>query len=83
MLCQFARAVCVPVLAFAAIGVFAAEASASSSTKAAAQSYGKLNLLRGAETRRPVRLSGPASLGNGSYICSPAGFGKRSRCYKN
>ena len=24
-----------------------------------------------------------AQIGNGSYICSPAGFGHRSRCYSN
>ncbi|KIC15192.1 hypothetical protein [Leisingera sp. ANG-Vp] len=83
MLCQFARAVCVPALAFAAIGLFAAEASASPSATAVAQTSGKLNLLRGAETRRPVRLGRAAAVGSGSYICSPAGFGKRSRCYKN
>jgi hypothetical protein len=23
-----------------------------------------------------------ASLGNGSWICSPAGFGKKSRCFR-
>lgn len=83
MLCQLARAVSVPFLALAAIGSFAAGAAATPSAGAMAQTSGKLNLLRGAETRRPVRLSGPAALGNGSYICSPAGFGKRSRCYKN
>ena len=27
----------------------------------------------------PVR----AQIGNGSYICSPAGFGHKSRCYSN
>jgi hypothetical protein len=24
-----------------------------------------------------------AQIGNGSYICSPAGFGHKSRCYSN
>lgn len=23
-----------------------------------------------------------ASTGNGSYVCSPAGFGQKSRCYR-
>ncbi|WP_158598924.1 hypothetical protein [Rhodophyticola porphyridii] len=41
-----------------------------------------LNLLSGAQPRqvRPVRVR---VIGNGSYICSPAGFGHRSRCYSN
>ena len=25
----------------------------------------------------------PTQIGNGSYICSPAGFGHKSRCYSN
>lgn len=25
----------------------------------------------------------PAQIGSGSWICSPAGFGKKSRCYSN
>jgi hypothetical protein len=40
--------------------------------------------------RRPdaqvVRVSlaaAPRQVGSGSWICSPAGFGKRSRCYAN
>ncbi len=40
--------------------------------------------------RRPdaqvVRVSlaaAPRQIGSGSWICSPAGFGKRSRCYAN
>ena len=42
-----------------------------------------LNLLnagpsRGTQTRRKR-----VAVGNGSYICSPAGFGQRSRCYSN
>lgn len=83
MLFRVARAVCVPVLAFAAMGLIAADASASPSTPPGPAAAGKLNLLRGTETCRPVKLSGPSAIGNGSYICSPAGFGKRSRCYKN
>ena len=30
----------------------------------------------------PVRLSSSAPLGKGSWICSPAGFGSKSQCYK-
>ena len=30
----------------------------------------------------PTRSAQARSLGNGSYVCSPAGFGSRSRCYK-
>lgn len=83
MLFRVARAICVPVLAFAAMSVCASDAAASPNKAPVTKASGKLNLLRGAETRRPVRLSSSAAIGNGSYICSPAGFGKRSRCYKN
>lgn len=30
---------------------------------------------------QPIRIV--RQLGNGSYICSPAGFGRKSRCYSN
>ncbi len=48
-----------------------------------AQSQKGLNLLQ-----RPVAQPRPqtrkvSTLGNGSYICSPAGFGKRSHCFAN
>ena len=40
-----------------------------------------LNLFRDRqEGERTVRVR---SMGNGSYICSPAGFGRSSRCYRN
>jgi len=42
-----------------------------------------LNLLRGSEPRVRSKLRRRVAIGKGSYICSPAGFGKRSRCYSN
>jgi hypothetical protein len=40
-----------------------------------------LNLLAGPRERQPiVRVR---SMGQGSWICSPAGSGQRSRCYRN
>ncbi len=42
----------------------------------------KLNLLSGGERRTNIRMT-RSTLGNGSYICSPAGFGQKSRCRKN
>ena len=32
-------------------------------------------------TVTPVRVT--HQIGRGSYICSPAGFGRKSRCYAN
>lgn len=35
---------------------------------------------------RPILVSEvrtPRQIGSGSWICSPAGFGKKSRCYSN
>jgi len=42
----------------------------------------RLNLLTPirADKRSMIRSR---SLGDGSYICTPAGFGQRSRCYRN
>jgi hypothetical protein len=34
------------------------------------------------DATRPTVSAKAKSLGNGSYVCSPAGFGSRSRCYK-
>ena len=42
-----------------------------------------LNLLRGGESDRRKPKRRRAAVGHGSYICSPAGFGQRSRCYSN
>ena len=40
-----------------------------------------INLLSEPRTGQPaVRVR---SMGSGSWICSPAGFGQRSRCYRN
>jgi len=40
-----------------------------------------LNLL--GEPRPGARTVRVRSMGNGSYVCSPAGLGKKSRCYRN
>lgn len=34
------------------------------------------------KTGTKVRAVRRASLGNGSWVCSPAGFGSKSRCYR-
>ena len=40
-----------------------------------------LNLLTSPQEGKPtVRIS---TMGSGSWICSPAGFGQRSRCHRN
>jgi len=40
-----------------------------------------LNLLAAPRTGQPVvRVR---SMGRGSWVCSPAGFGQRSRCHRN
>jgi len=40
-----------------------------------------LNLF--GEPRAGARTVRVRSMGNGSYVCSPAGLGKSSRCYRN
>ncbi|WP_157440860.1 hypothetical protein [Aestuariivita boseongensis] len=52
-----------------------------SSVKAEKKNKG-LNLLSGSLRERPKRVSYRV-LGSGSYICSPAGFGRRSTCRRN
>jgi hypothetical protein len=42
-----------------------------------------LNLLQSAESRIAATRPTRSAVGSGSYICSPAGFGQRSRCYSN
>ncbi len=38
---------------------------------------------KGSSTERPRTVAANTSPpGNGSWICSPAGFGKQSRCYR-
>ncbi len=56
----------------------------SANTNQATQvAVNNLNLLRAptprAATARPVQ----SRIGSGSYTCSPAGFGRLSRCYSN
>ncbi|QCP85225.1 hypothetical protein EYE35_05915 [Cereibacter sphaeroides] len=63
-----------------------ARASASRGT-VHTQSAGTFNWLAPpAVTRASVRSEGVRTrrqIGNGSWICSPAGFGRGSRCYAN
>ncbi len=42
-----------------------------------------LNLLRRTTSDNRSSKRRTSSVGHGSYICSPAGFGQRSRCYSN
>lgn len=42
-----------------------------------------LNLLQTPQPRTSSRLRVRTSVGQGSYICSPAGFGQRSYCRSN
>lgn len=45
---------------------------------------GSLNLLQSPTPRADTStLRTRRVIGAGSYICSPAGFGQRSRCYSN
>lgn len=55
---------------------------ATISSKSAERTPARINLLAGprAAKRTTIRAS---QVGNGSYICSPAGFGRKSRCYSN
>lgn len=49
--------------------------------KPAVTKTARLNLLSPPRSGNPVVKV--RQMGNGSWICSPAGFGKRSRCYSN
>lgn len=40
-----------------------------------------LNLLNQPKARASSAGRKRVAVGNGSYVCSPAGFGQRSRCY--
>lgn len=69
-------------------GSVAAESRASESSNSnAAQTLrlasGGLNLLSAPKTRNSSARRKRVAVGNGSYICSPAGFGQPSRCYSN
>ena len=75
-------------LALAPIGTSQASAhektktvrSAQISTKSRAEA-GSLNLL--ATPVKGTRTVRAYSMGNGSYLCSPAGLGRKSRCSRN
>lgn len=43
----------------------------------------ELNLLRRSTSSTRGSKRRTSSIGHGSYICSPAGFGQRSRCFSN
>lgn len=83
---QILRKTCVPVLIGA---LFMTTSAASAGTTHSGNqapvvlASAQLNLLRGAEARTRGKARKRVALGKGSYICSPAGFGKRSRCYSN
>ena len=42
----------------------------------------QLNLLSGGQIRSPARVN-VLEIGDGSYLCTPAGFGQRSWCRRN
>ena len=56
-------------------------------TKPAASKPVKFDWLADRSNKaRPILVSEvrtPRQIGSGSWICSPAGFGKKSRCYAN
>ncbi|MEM8977131.1 MAG: hypothetical protein AAGD43_34195 [Pseudomonadota bacterium] len=62
------------------------DASAGSSTKLPRQVSAVrpevLNLLADRKSA-PVEKIGALQIGNGSYLCTPAGFGQRSWCRRN
>ena len=67
-----------------ALALSCATAASATEGKAKLQPAAKaatLNLLSAPRQGQPVvRVR---AMGNGSWICSPAGFGQRSRCYRN
>jgi hypothetical protein len=83
---RFATLVC----AVAVTSIWAAEAPANTdktggaaapttvSTRAPSAGLNLLSGPRPSQLRVQVR-----SMGSGRWICSPAGFGQRSRCYRN
>lgn len=48
-----------------------------------AKSHAGLNLLRDTGSGGTSAKRRRVAIGHGSYICSPAGFGQKSRCYSN
>ncbi len=75
------------VMAFAPLGAAADSRSTETPNSKPAQTLrlasGGLNLLTAPKTRRSSANRKRVAVGNGSYICSPAGFGQPSRCYSN
>lgn len=95
MIFQFRRAVCAASLICAVtVAPMAATAGASPNLNSNTQMNGNsradlrvasggLNLLSSAKPGSKAKSRKRVAVGNGSYICSPAGFGQRSRCYSN
>lgn len=95
MFFPFGRAICAATIAFViAVAPFAATADTrtsqspnpptlSSGTDNVRVASGELNLLSAPQSRGTPTTRKRVVVGNGSYICSPAGFGQRSRCYSN
>lgn len=91
MFFHFGRAFCattiVCVMALAPVGAKAdsrsSQPSKPTSTETLRLASGGLNLLSAPKTRSSSAGRKRVAVGNGSYICSPAGFGQPSRCYSN
>ncbi|TXH99371.1 MAG: hypothetical protein E6Q73_10450 [Pseudorhodobacter sp.] len=68
-------------VALSAASVEARQVKTETAPKSAVSNTARLNLLSPPRSGNPVVKV--RQMGNGSWICSPAGFGKRSRCYSN
>ena len=51
-------------------------------TTVAGQGSARFNWLATPSNAAPQRVAQTRFYGNGSWICSPAGFGKKSQCYR-
>jgi len=68
-------------VALSAASAEAKQIKTETAPKPAVTKTARLNLLSPPRNGSPVIKV--RQIGNGSWICSPAGFGKRSRCYSN
>jgi hypothetical protein len=53
------------------------------SSRAAANGFDWLARTNATTAPRATRVAMVRQVGHGSYICAPAGFGRKSRCYAN
>jgi len=82
-----ARALACGLVATSTVALTQPAQANSSKAKPAAQQMqlatADLNLLSAPSPKRTKSKAPVRQVGSGSYICSAAGFGRRSRCYAN